>query len=105
MQDLFDGPLFAAVPVLPVFPDVGDVQERGALQPDFDERALHSRKDARDAPKANIADQAARAGTLDVQLLHHALFEHGDARLLRRDVDQDLMHDDLILQHGPVDPG
>ena len=92
VQDLLDGLLLAAVPVLPVLPDVGDVQERGALQADLDECALHSRQHARDAAQVDVADQAARAGALDVQLLHHALFEHGDARFLRRDVDQDFMH-------------
>ena len=69
--------------VLPVLPDVGDVQERRALEADLDERALHAGQHARDAAEIDVADEAARARALDVQLLHHALLEHGDARFLR----------------------
>ena len=77
--------------VLPVLPDVGDVQERRALEADLDERALHAGQHARDAAQVDVADQAARARALDVQLLHDALLEHGDARFLRRYVDEDFM--------------
>ena len=80
--------------VLPVLPDVGDMQECGPFESDFDERGLHSRQDARDPAEVDVADQAARAGTLDVQLLHDSLLEHGYARLLRRDVDED------VVAHG-----
>ena len=81
----------AAVAVLPMLPDVGDVQERRALEADLDERALHAGQHPRDAAQVDVADESARAGALDVQLLHHALLEHGDARFLRRDVDEDFM--------------
>ena len=92
VQDALDRPVFMAV--LAVLPDVGDVQERGALESDLDERRLHSRQDARDPAQIDVADQAARAGALDVQLLHDALLEHRYARLLRRDVDED------VVTHG-----
>ena len=81
----------AAVAVLPVLPDVGDVQERRALEADLDERALHAGQHARDAAEVDVADEPARARALDVQLLHDALLEHRDARFLRRDVDEDFM--------------
>ena len=91
VQDLLDRLLLAAVAVLPMLPDVGDVQERRALEADLDERALHARQHARHAAEVDVADEPARARTLDVQFLHHALLEHGDTRFLRRDVDQDFM--------------
>ena len=92
VQDLLDrARVGAAVAVLPVLPDVGDVQERRALEADLDERALHAGQHARDAAEVDVADEAARARALDVQLLHDALLEHRDARFLRRYVDEDFM--------------
>ena len=82
VQDALDRLVVAAVSVLAVLPDVGDVQERGALEADLDERGLHAGQHARDAAQVDVADQAARAGALDVQLLHDALLEHRDARFL-----------------------
>ncbi len=81
-----------AVPVLAVLPDVGDVQERGAFEADLDKGTLHAGQHARDATEVDVADQAARTGALDVQLLHHALLEHGDARFLRCHIDEDFVH-------------
>ena len=80
-----------AVAVLAMLPDVGDVQERRALEADVDEGRLHAGQHARDPAEVDVADQPARARALDVQLLHHALLEHRDARFLRRDVDQDFL--------------
>ena len=80
-----------AVAVLPVLPDVGDVQERGALEPDLDEGALHARQHARDTAETDVADEPARARALDVQFLDDALLEHRDTGFLRRYVDQDLV--------------
>ena len=92
VQDLLDGArIGAAVAVLPVLPDVGDVQERRALEADLDEGALHSRQHARDAAEADVADEAPRAGALHVELLHDALLEHRDAGFLRSYVDEDFM--------------
>src|SRR5262245_5155121 len=76
--------------VLALLPDVGDVQERGALEPDLDERRLHPGQHPHHAPHVDVADDAAARGALDVQLLHHAVRHHRDAGFLRRDVDQDL---------------
>jgi hypothetical protein len=43
VQDLLDrARVAAAVAVLPVLPDVRDVEERRALETDLDERALHA---------------------------------------------------------------
>ena len=71
VQDALDRPVLA-VAVLPVLPDVGDVQERRALEADFDECALHAGQHARDAAETDVADQPARARALDVQFLHDA---------------------------------
>ena len=92
MQDLLDRTrVGAAVAVLAVLPDVGDMQEGRALEPDLDERALHAGQHARDAAEADVADEPARAGALDVQFLHDALLEHRDAGFLRRYVDEYFM--------------
>ena len=88
-----------AVAVLAMLPDVGDVQERGAFEADLDERRLHARQHACDLAQVNIADQAARARALHVQLLDHALLEHRHPRFLRRHVDEDL------VAHGESDSG
>src|SRR4029079_12041794 len=90
VQDALDRPVLA-VAVLPVLPDVGDMQERRALETDIDECALHAGKHARDATEADVADEAARTCALDVQLLYDALLEHRDARLLRCYVDEDFV--------------
>ena len=46
---------------------------------------------ARDLAHVDVADQAAARGALDVQLLHRRRVHHRDARLLRRDVDEDVL--------------
>jgi hypothetical protein len=71
-------------------PDVGDVQEGGAAKADVDEGRLHAGQDAHDASDIDVADEAAAGTTLDMQFLHDALVHDGDARFLRREVDQDL---------------
>ena len=71
---------------------VGDVQERGALQADVDERRLHAGQHARHLADVDVADQAALQRALEVQLLHRAVLDDRDARLLGRPVDQDVLH-------------
>ncbi len=88
VQDALDRLAVVTVAVLAVLPDVGDVQKRGALQADLDEGRLHAGQHARNAADIDVADQPARGGALDVQLLHDALLEHGHAGFLRRDVDE-----------------
>ncbi len=87
VQDAFDR--LGLVLVLAVAPDVGDVQERRAVQPDLDEGRLHSRQHPAYFAEVDVADQAAAADALDVQFLDHALLHHRNPRFLRRDVDQD----------------
>ncbi len=77
---------------LAILPDVRDVQERGALESDVDERGLHAGQHARDAAEVDVADQSAHRAALDVQLLHDAGEQHRHPRLLRRDVDEDVFH-------------
>ena len=91
MQNALDRLAVVTVTVLPVLPDVGDVQEGGALEADFDERRLHARQHACDFPQIDVADQTARARAFHVQLLHDRLLEHRDSRLLRRDVDENFV--------------
>jgi hypothetical protein len=69
----------------------GHVQERGARQPDLDERRLHAGQHAAHAAEIDVAHQAAARVALDVQLLHGALLGDRHPRLLRGDVDQDLL--------------
>ena len=71
-----------------VAPDVGDMEEGGALEADVDERRLHSRQHAHHLAQINIADDAAAGGALDVQFLNHALLHEHGAGLLRGEIDQ-----------------
>src|SRR5205814_10060997 len=87
-EDALDGTLGALA--VARGPDVGYVEEGGARQPDLDERRLHAGKDAADAPEIDVADDTAARVALDVQLLHRALLGDRHARLLRRDIDEDL---------------
>jgi hypothetical protein len=64
------------------------MQEGGALQTDIDERGLHPRQDTAHATLVDIADQAAARGTLDEDLLEHAIFHQCYARLTGCNVDQ-----------------
>ena len=68
VQNLFDRLRrdFGRVLCLAEFPDVGDVQKRGALQPDFNKRALHAGQHPRHATEINVADEAAMGRALDV---------------------------------------
>jgi hypothetical protein len=83
------------------FADVGHMQERGTAQADVDERRLHARQDAHDASDVDVADEAATGAAFDMQFLHDALVRDGDARFLRRKVDQDLFgHGGAIWRMG-----
>jgi hypothetical protein len=68
------------------------VQEGGALQADVDEGRLHARQHARHLAQVDVADQPALERALDVQLLHRAVLDQRHAGLLRRPVDQDVLH-------------
>ena len=68
--------------------DVRGVQERGALEPDVDERRLHAGQHALHAALVEIADDAAPALPLDEQLRQHAVFDERRAVLARRHVDE-----------------
>src|SRR5471030_1827910 len=70
------------------FPDVGHVQERRAFQTDVDKGRLHARQHPHHLAGVDVAGQAARQRALDVQLLHGALQDEGDAGFLRRNVNQ-----------------
>src|SRR5690606_17352923 len=74
------------------------VQERGPLQADLDERGLHAGHDPLHAALVDVAHHAAPPAALDVQLLQHAVLDHGHSRLARGDVDQDL------FRHGCPHP-
>ena len=78
--------------------DVVGVQERGPLQPQFDEGRLHPGHNPLHAPLVDVADHPAPPAALDVQLLQHAVLDHRHAGLARGDVDQDL------LGHGAPHP-
>src|SRR6185437_8934238 len=67
------------------------MQERAALQPDIDERGLHTWHHALDATAIDVADVAAAPAALDVHFLQHAVLDHADTRLAGRDVDQDFL--------------
>ena len=66
------------------------MQERGALQADLDEGRLHAGQHARHLAHVDIAHQAAAAARSMCSSCDDAAAHHGDARLLRRDVDEDV---------------
>ena len=75
-----------------MLPDVGDVQERRALEADLDERRLHAGQHARDAAEIDVADEAARRDCARRAAPARRPLDHRDARFLRGDVDQDVFH-------------
>ena len=69
---------------------VFDVEERGALLPDVDERSLQARQHARHLAEVDVADGARlrpAAAPFDVELGDDAVFDQSDPRLA--DVDAD----------------
>jgi hypothetical protein len=93
-EDALDrsGPLAATVAVALLAPDVGDVQEGGALQADVHEGRLHARQHPRHPAEIDVADNAATIGALDVQFLDDTLLQERHAGFLRREVDQEFFH-------------
>ena len=69
---------------------VGDVEERGLLEPDLDERRLHARQDAHDATLVDVSREAAILPALGLELDERRLLQDGHPRLPRRRVDQNL---------------
>ena len=92
IRDVIELQIVAAVclEVLEVFDDVGDVEERIALEPEVDEGRLHAGQDLRDAPFVDVADDGAVPRALDPELDDLPFVEHGDARFVFRSVDDDL---------------
>ncbi len=69
--------------------DIADMQERRPIQADIDECRLHARQHPADTAEIDVANQAALAVALNMQLLHLAEIDHSNPGLLRRDVDED----------------
>src|SRR5690606_20933302 len=89
-EDLLDGDRLRRGRSVARLPEVGDVQERRALETDVEERRLHAGQHARDAREADVAGQAPGACAFDVEFLDRPLLHDRDARLMRSVVDQDL---------------
>ena len=71
---------------------VGNVQKGGPLEADVDEGGLHAGQHARDLAGVDVADATALEFALEVQFLHRAVLDDGDARFLRCPVDEDVLH-------------
>ena len=67
------------------------MQEGGAFQADLDERRLHAGQHACHASDVDIAYQPAAGVALHHQFLHLARGKDRDARLLRSDINEDLL--------------
>ena len=63
---------------------VADVEEGGLLHADVDERRLHARQHALDPALVDVADDAALALALDVELDELPLLDERDAGLRAR---------------------
>jgi hypothetical protein len=77
-------------------PQVGDVQEGGALEADVDECRLHSRQHPRHHPHVDVPHQAPGGFAVQVKFLQDALVHDGDPQFLRCRIDQD------VFFHGAV---
>ncbi len=71
--------------------DVGRMQERGAIEPEIDERGLHAGQHPRHLSFIDVADQPTAARAFDEHLLEHAALDERGANLARRRVDEDLL--------------
>ena len=69
--------------------DIGGMQEGGPLQTDVNEGRLHPRQHPAYPAFVDIAHQSATLGAFDDDLLHHAVFDHGNPGLGRCHIDQD----------------
>ena len=85
---------FGCLDVVAVFPYIRHMQKSRAFQADVYESGLHAGQHAFDLAEINVADDAATAAALDVQVLHHAELHHRDAGFLRGDIDQ------YLFTHG-----
>ena len=70
---------------------VAHVEEAGPLEADVDEGRLHPRKDAGDSTLVDASDHVALVGALDVELHDLVGLAHGNPRLARADVHEDLV--------------
>ena len=86
----------------PGSPQVRDMDECRAFQPDVDECALHARQHADHTAQVNIAYMAALDAALDMQFLHRSLLDQRDAGLERGDIDQDVFAHCGGSGHGAV---
>ncbi len=73
------------------------MQKGGAFQAGVDEGGLHARQYPTHLAFIDVADQAALGGTLDDDLLYHAVFDHCHAGLGWGDVDQDFFTHGISL--------
>ena len=87
--------------VIAVSPDIGNMQECRALQADVNEGRLHPGQHPLDPAKIDIADDAAAAAALDIQVLHHAELHHRNPGFLRGDIDQNFFTHIVIVPIGP----
>ena len=77
---------------------VAHVQEAGPLEADVDECGLHPGQDAGDSTLVDAPDDVALARPLDVELYDLVGLAHGDPRLARADVHEDLVsHAEFLL--------
>ena len=64
------------------------MEERALLRADVDERGLNARKYCFDSSEVDVADHAARLGTIDQKFNELVVLDDGDPRFSRVRVDQ-----------------
>ena len=80
-----------------VFPQVGHMQKRCALQSNVDKCRLHAGQHAYYFAQVHIAHNAACGCAFNVKFLHSTVLNNGHARFLRCHVHQYLFVDHLLL--------
>lgn len=68
--------------------EILDVEERGAIEPDVDERGLHARQDPGHASDVDVAHRGAIPPAFDVELAEDSVLDEAHPRLSDVDVDE-----------------
>jgi hypothetical protein len=88
------------VEVLVFLKEVGDVQERVALQPQVHERRLHSRQNAGDSSFVNTTGERIFIGALEVNFTQQIVFDQGHLGLVPIGRDHQFLTHSGLLPRG-----
>ena len=79
------------MPAVDAAHQVGNMQKSRPVQANVYERGLHARQHPSHLAQIDIADEPPLKCAFNLQLLHRTVFNHGNPRLLRRPINQDVL--------------